>query len=143
MPKDILSHWSLLQRKMAGIACDEKGPHGVAYWTPNADLFEGPNGSVVKMDLAGVHPSSLAISLQAGALIVEGVRRDPYSGETAAGYRFRQMEIEYGPFRKVFPIAHPVDADGARATYLNGILEIRLPRARQRRRRTLTIIVSS
>jgi HSP20 family molecular chaperone IbpA len=57
------------------------------------------------------------------------MRRDPYGGESAQGYRFRQMEIEYGPFQRIIPIPCPVDARTARAQVTAGILKIYLPKA--------------
>ena len=63
-------------------------------------------------------------------MIIEGVRRDPYGGESTAGYRFRQMEIEYGPFSRIVSVPYPVDGEHSRAQISNGILKVRLPRAK-------------
>ena len=139
MSKDLLAQWNQLQRKMAGFHSGDQEP--ALIWTPTTDIYETPDGLVVKVELAGVPAANVQLYLTENALVVEGVRRDPYSGATSAGYRFRQMEIEYGPFRRVVPLPHPVDAQNVRARFENGFLEISLVRATERVRRRITVIV--
>lgn len=130
MSKTILSQWAHLHRKLVGLSDHLLDSHGAGAWAPNADVYESADDVVVKVELAGVEKESIRVRLEDQALVVEGVRRDPYGGESTAGYRFRQMEIEYGPFQRVVPIPYPVDGGNARAHVTNGILKIRLPRAR-------------
>ena len=119
-----------IQRKLAGMANPDHKPHSSTAWSPNADVYESADDVVVKMELAGVPADSIQILLENRVLLVAGLRRDPHSGESAAGYRFRQMEIEYGPFRRVIEMPFAVDGEQTRARMQNGILFIRLPRAR-------------
>jgi HSP20 family protein len=129
MTRSILAQWAQIQRKLAGLANHTLEQHGSAAWSPNTDVYEGADDVVVKMELAGVPAESIRILLENRVLLVEGLRRDPHSGESAAGYRFRQMEVEYGPFRRVIEMPFAVDGENTRARMQNGILFIRLPRA--------------
>lgn len=139
MSKDLLAQWNQLQRKMAGFHGGD--PEPALIWSPNTDIYETPDGLVVKVELAGVAAGNVQLYLAENSLVVEGVRRDPYCGATSAGYRFRQMEIEYGPFRRVVPLPHPVDAQNVRARLESGFLEVTLLRAQERTRRRITVII--
>jgi HSP20 family protein len=98
-------------------------------WSPNTDVYEGPDGLIVKVELAGVTNDALEVRLEEQALVISGVRRDPQCSETASGYRFRQLEMEYGPFQRILPLPFAVDGAATRATFQNGILMVRLPRS--------------
>ena len=129
MTRSLLAQWAQIQRKLAGLADHPADPHSTA-WSPNVDVYESADDVVVKVELAGVPAESVRVALENRVLLIEGLRRDPHSGESAAGYRFRQMEIEYGGFRRVVELPFAVDGGPARARMINGILQVRLPRAR-------------
>jgi HSP20 family protein len=60
-------------------------------------------------------------------LVVAGERRrPPISG------RYRQLEIEYGPFQRRIPLEEPVDTAAASARYEDGVLTVVLPIAARR-----------
>lgn len=141
MSKDLLAQWNQLQRKMAGFHHGD--PEETSIWAPNTDVFETPEGLVVKMELPGVPANNVQVQVADGALVIEGVRRDPYCGATSAGYRFRQMEIEYGPFRRVIALPYAVDAAATRAKFEGGFLEIELPRARKKITRRVTVVIQN
>ena len=141
MTKNILTQWAQLHRKLAGASEHLLGAHGSGAWSPNTDVFESSDDVVVKVELAGVDKESIHVHLEDQAIIIDGVRRDPYGGESTAGYRFRQMEIEYGPFRRIVPVPYPVDGERAGAQISNGILKVRLPRAKTPIQTKITIIM--
>lgn len=127
MTKHFIAQWIHIHRRLSGEGSE---PHGGA-WSPNTDVYESADDVMVKVELAGVDKESIQISLDGQMLVIAGTRRDPYGGESTAGYRFRQMEIEYGPFQRAIQLPYPVDGDRATAQLQNGILKIRLPRARE------------
>ncbi len=130
MTKNILTQWAHLQRKITGASEHLLGSHGSGAWSPNTDIYESADDVIVKVELAGVDKESIRVHLEGQVVVIEGVRRDPYGGESTAGYRFRQMEIEYGPFQRVVPVPFAVSGEQARAQISNGILKVRLPRAK-------------
>jgi HSP20 family protein len=127
MTKNIIAHWVQIHRKLAGELVEPQG----GAWAPNTDVYESADDVMVKVELAGVDKESIQIQLDGQTVIIQGMRRDPYGGESTAGYRFRQMEIEYGPFQRAVTLPFPVDAEHATAQMQNGILKIRLPRAHE------------
>ena len=129
MTRSLSAQWSQIQRKLAGLSERMSDQPGMGSWSPNTDVCASADDLIVKLELAGVSKDSVRIHLEDESLLVEGVRRDPYGGESTAGYKFMQMELEYGAFKRVIPLPFHVDGDRARAQFDNGILRIQLPRA--------------
>ena len=129
MQRSFLAQWNQIQRKLAGLSGQLPDPHVTSTWSPNTDVYEGPDGLIVKVELAGVTNDSLEVRLEEQELVISGVRRDPQCSETASGYRFRQLEMDYGPFQRILPLPFAVDGAHTRATFQNGILLVRLPRS--------------
>jgi HSP20 family molecular chaperone IbpA len=129
MTRSILAQWSHIQRKLTGVSDHLLEPHGGGAWSPNADVYESADDVIIKVELAGVEKGSVRVRLEEQVVIIDGMRTDPCGGESTAGYRFRQMEIEYGPFHKAVPVPFPVDGANSTANMVNGFLKIRLPRA--------------
>jgi HSP20 family protein len=92
---------------------------------PAADLYETRQGLVLRLDLAGVKPDSLSLSLAGQELVIKG-RRQPPPPEGIR--RFIHLEIGFGVFERSFTLPIPVDLQAVQARFLDGILEVTLPR---------------
>jgi HSP20 family protein len=94
---------------------------------PPVDCYrtEEPPELTVVVELAGVEAESVQIVATPQALLVAGERRRLPGG----GRAYRQMEIDYGPFRRELLLSDEVDPAGGRASYENGLLTIVLPLA--------------
>ena len=111
-------------------------PSGVnRFWQPAADVHETESGLLIKLELAGVTPEGINVSLSADGrlLTVSGVRteRQEERGERKGCH---QLEIYFGPFERTFhlPSEMEIDRDAISATLKEGFLTIFLPkRARQ------------
>ncbi|NCC52164.1 MAG: Hsp20/alpha crystallin family protein [Spartobacteria bacterium] len=143
MTKKISFQWSQVRGHTAGATSHLLPSDGADVWTPNTDVSEGPDNILIRMELPGVILDQVEIFLEHHHLMVCGNRRDPACEESAAGYRFRQLEIEYGPFRRSIELPYPVNGDQCRAVLRNGLLEVRLPRAQADRQKTIRVEVES
>ncbi|OQA28698.1 MAG: Spore protein SP21 [Verrucomicrobia bacterium ADurb.Bin345] len=139
MTKNIILQWASIQRKLGGMTEHILEPHGAAAWSPNTDVYESHDDVMIKVELAGVAKESIQVNLENQVVVICGMRRDPYGGESTAGYRFRQMEIEYGPFQRTVSLPFPVDGNQVTAHMVNGILKIRLPRAQAAASKKITV----
>ncbi len=94
-------------------------------FSPNVDVYYcgEPQRAVVKVDLAGVDLADVSIEVSGRHLAIVGGR----PVQETEGRVYQQVEIPSGPFRRVVEFQIDVDADGARATYEDGILQIELP----------------
>jgi HSP20 family protein len=99
---------------------------------PTADLYETPEGLVLRMEIAGVARQDLGIDLVGQQLIIRGQRRPRPPADAT---RVLHYEITYGNFERTFHIPMAIDPEGVKARYENGILEVKLPRRRPRARR--------
>lgn len=99
-------------------------------WQPPTDVFETEDDVLVRIEVAGVDATQVALTIEGNRLTVRGRRDEPRCEKRRA---FRQMEIHYGPFEREIWVEGPVDALRARAAYANGFLEVVLPKARRGR----------
>jgi HSP20 family protein len=107
-------------------------------WTPNTDVYETPEGLVVKMEIAGIEKEDLEITLNDRLLLVRGHRKDPCRQKRCS---FRQMEIDYGQFERRIVIPRSVDGNRVRAQFQNGFLHIELPKSQKTELTTFTVII--
>ncbi len=89
-------------------------------------LTDGPPPALtVEIDVAGVDPAQVEVSLVEDVLIVRGERR-----RSGAGRRvYQHAEIAWGPFERRLRLGVAVDASAATASYESGLLRILLPLA--------------
>ncbi len=92
-----------------------------AVWQPPADVYRTRKGWLVKLDLAGVRPEDVQVSVSGDRLTVRGARRDWCLQEGCSHY---QMEIRYSAFERCLTL--PCDLDHARvsAEHRHGMLLI-------------------
>jgi HSP20 family molecular chaperone IbpA len=96
-------------------------------YRPQCDCFrtDDPPALHVVLELPGLDPATVEIVVMGRAFVVAGTRERP----AAAGARYQQMEIEYGPFQRRIELGHDVDPASASASYERGLLKVELPLA--------------
>jgi len=92
-------------------------------WYPAADVFQTPDGWVVKVELAGVSAEDIEIDIQGNVLYIAGCRRDR---SCAAGVSYQQMEITYSNFEKTLRFPAAIDNARVEHEFENGLLIITL-----------------
>lgn len=94
-------------------------------FSPSVDVYYcgEPQRAIVKVDLAGVELSEVGIEVSGRHLAIVGERHV----QETEGRVYQQIEIPSGEFRRVVEFQVEVDAEGASATYEDGILRIELP----------------
>ncbi len=98
------------------------------------DVYETPDDIFVEMDLPGVNLSDINVSVQKQWLTVEGVKKETYGHDGNVDYLC--MERDFGPIKRVLKLSTAIDTEAVIAKYVNGVLEIRLPKRVERRNRT-------
>jgi HSP20 family protein len=94
-------------------------------WTPSTDIVETEDAVVILMDLAGLDKEAIKIVRQGDLLQISGVRtRRPVPGMK----RFHRMEIDYGPFEKLFRVPPDLDLNTISAEHKDGLLQVVLPK---------------
>lgn len=95
-------------------------------WYPAADIYQTPDGWVVKVELAGVSVEDVEIDVQGNVLYIAGCRKDR---SCAVGTSYQQMEITYSSFEKTLNFPAPIDGVILDHMFENGLLIIRLRKA--------------
>lgn len=101
-------------------------PSDETAWHPYCDVYETGGELVVKLELAGVDPKEVSLSLSGRHLAVRGLRRDVGQGDDQRIYH--TMEINQGAFERVILVPESCASAQASSSYRDGILEIRLPK---------------
>lgn len=110
-------------------------------WRPPIDIHETPEAIIVKMELAGVGEDDINITLYDNALVVSGHRENDISPDESVYYH--EAQVRYGPFRADVFLPLPVAQDAVQATYDQGFLRVRLPKAEQAKIRDDAGVASS
>jgi len=87
--------------------------------------FTEDDTMVVRAELPGIDPDrDVEIQMSDHTLRIRAERRMETTDATAAGYR---SEFRYGSYVRSVPLPIGITADAVRATYVDGILEVRVP----------------
>jgi HSP20 family protein len=103
----------------------ESGPLG---WRPAINAFQCEKGVRICVDLAGVEPSEVDLTVESQRVIIRGTRSAPEPAEgDGRAVQMIAFEIDYGPFERVLELSLPIDVAHVKADQRNGFLWIELP----------------
>ncbi len=94
-------------------------------WAPPMDVCETQTDVRILVELPGIPQSQIQIEIVEGVLTIRGER---YPDPAFRQDQLIRMERRYGPFSRSLNLPSIVDAEGVRAAYRNGVLEVRLPK---------------
>lgn len=89
------------------------------------DVFEDGDEIVVRSTIAGVGQNDVDIAVTNDMVTIKGTRVPP---EPVRASDYYHQELYWGPFSRSIILPEDVDADKAKASMKNGILNIRLPK---------------
>jgi HSP20 family protein len=101
--------------------------HGASRWEAPIDVFESADSLTILVALPGVELDSIAVTLNAGTLIVSGERPPP--AELQQG-RILRMEIPYGRFERRIELP-PLPFEISGRHLANGCLMLRLEKGQR------------
>lgn len=105
---------------------------------PPVDVEETAEGYVFRADLPGMTEKDVKVSLTGDTLTLRGERKR--ETETTSGNVHRTERV-FGAFERTFTLPAPVRGDQVKASYRNGVLEIRVPKAEEARVREIEVQV--
>ena len=94
--------------------------------TPNVDIEEKEDAFFISADLPGVEEKDIELTVKEGVLTISG-HREESKEEEKEGSILR--ERCYGTFHRSFRLGRGVDAEKIEASYKNGVLAVKLPKA--------------
>ena len=105
---------------------------------PLINLFDQGDAYVVKAELPGVDPEKVEIQVEDDTLTLRGERSLTEPKQDVAYHR---RERGAGQFRRVVRLPGRLDSGEAKAEYRDGVLTVRIPKAKETRPRRVEIQV--
>ena len=111
---------------------DDGGPEGSLM----VDVYETPDDIVVQSAIAGVRPEDIDISATSDTITIRGAREHRREVNEES---YLCQECYWGRFVREIMFPQEVDPEGAQVTFKNGILTVRLPKAKRRKSKKLSV----
>ena len=103
---------------------------------PSIDLIRTKDNLIVRVELPGVKPEDIDISIKDDNLRIKGeIRQESIEN----GSDYQKIERRYGSFSRTIKLPCRVEIDDVKANFDNGILEIKMPRCTPEEKRTVKI----
>ena len=109
-------------------------------WLPISDVIETEEALIVKVELPGVEPEDLVLTVHGGNVILRGDKKRAAEDKPA---KFQLAERAFGRFRRVIHLGVPVNTHKAEAVLADGYLRIRFPKVPNRRGEEVPIEVKT
>jgi HSP20 family protein len=130
----------LFRRNWLSTAGGEKSPAEAGTWAPAVDIFETGEAFTVEVELPGIDPKEIDVSVEEGVLNLKGERR---LEKEIKEENYHRVERAYGMFARAIRLPTDVDAGRVRAAYDNGVLRVTIPKIEPRKPRSIPITVET
>lgn len=127
-----LTHWSPfstfdvlreLDRELDRMFDGLVEPLAAPAWAPAVECFTRGDRYIVRVDLPGVSPRDVEVTLQGNRLTIKGERKP----SQASGDNYVYRETWAGAFERTVTVPEGIAPGDVRATYSNGVLEVSMP----------------
>jgi HSP20 family protein len=98
---------------------------------PAAEVHESPDAYVVVLELPGVDRSALDVKATERTLVVSAERGSANQAEDAPASTPLLSEFRYGTWSRSFRFPSAIDHEQLQATYRDGLLSVRAPKAQK------------
>lgn len=103
---------------------------------PAVDVFEEGDAVVVKAEIPGAKKDEIEVSLTDSVLTISGEKERK---EEVKEDKYYRCERSYGSFSRSVELPGEVQAGKAQATFTDGVLEIRLPKTEESKRKAVKL----
>lgn len=123
-----------MNRTLSDVGYGRGGRRSGVY--PLMNVWSSANGIVVDVELPGVDPKDVEISVLGDELSLRGKvsQQAPAKGET-----YHRRERPTGEFARTLQLPFRADAAGVKANYRNGVLRLTVPRSEEEKPRKITV----
>jgi HSP20 family protein len=102
------------------------------------DVFHMDDKLVIRMDLPGINPDDVEVTVQENTLLINGRRSFPFDPKEV---RFARRGVFYGEFTQRVSLGKGLDVESINAGYDNGVLMIAIPYSAEVQPRKISIEV--
>jgi HSP20 family protein len=126
----------LLDEAFAGWPVAEEGNVVTSTWFAPTDICEDADSIRIRMEIPGVKPEEVKISLEDNLLTIQGEKRQESEDKSERVHRY---ERSYGTFERTFALPSTADSEKVSAEYENGILTVTIPKSEGARPREIPV----
>lgn len=109
---------------------------GTRMWAPVLDMYETKDDLILRVELPGVREKDVTLSITGDLLTVKGERGFDRDVKDESDYH---VERVYGKFERTIQLPMPVQGEKVKATYRDGVLEVKLAKAEEVKPREIKI----
>jgi HSP20 family protein len=99
-----------------------------ATWIPPVDIHEYGDRFELYVDLPGVDPGQVELTLDGGILTLSGERREQIANRNGEEAQSRRTERGHGQFHRRFVLPDTADGEKVNASGKNGVLTVTIPK---------------
>ena len=136
-PMSLLNEVERMAREMWELWEPFTFPTGFA---PKMDMIEDKDTLVIKAEFPSVKQEDLNITLEGDMLTIKAEKKQEEVSEEA---NYHTSERYFGHYYRSITLPFPVDAEKLSATFENGLLKIRLPKAEEAKPKHIEVKVGS
>jgi HSP20 family protein len=118
---------------------ETEGVATVGNWAPAVDIVENDHNLTVKVELPGVEPKDVAVTIENNVLTLKGERRIE---KEVKKENYHRMEREYGNFARSFALPIFMDAENVKADFKDGLLTVVIPKKEHAKTRSIEVKVA-
>lgn len=112
-------------------------------FAPAVDIVEEKEDYVLRAELPGVAKEDIKVEVKENRLTLSGKKESAWSASAQDGNspkgEYRYAESSYGTFSRAFELPRNVSGESIKAEYANGVLTLRIPKAKEALSRTVEI----
>ncbi len=126
--------WGRPARKL--LPSGEGGELVPGYRQPFIDLIEKDNEIIATAEMPGLEKQDIKINLTEDRLEISAeTKREEEKKEKGYVYKERRS----GSYYRAISLPSPVDSDNAKASYKNGVLEIKMPKTEVKKKKPVKV----
>ena len=113
-----------------------RGGSVLSDWLPACDITEDDRSIRLQLELPGVKPEDIRLSIEDNVLSVRGEKRQVAEERNERVHRY---ERSYGAFERSFTLPSSVDSGSIDANFENGILTVMIPKSERAKPREIRL----
>ena len=106
--------------------------------SPSVDVLTEGDDVLVKAELPGMKKEDIDVSLTKDAITISGEKKKE---EKIEKKDYHSIERSYGSFKRSFSLPSEVQTEKASAKFKDGVLEIRIPKTEEARKKENKVII--
>ncbi|HEU4387659.1 MAG TPA: Hsp20/alpha crystallin family protein [Blastocatellia bacterium] len=103
---------------------------------PAVDVYEEKDDIVIKAEIPGLSKEDISVQVIGSTLMIKGEKKREEEVKEEDYYR---CERSFGSFTRAVALPSDVKADQVKGSFKNGVLEVRLPKTEESKKKAITV----